>query len=76
MFDDRLAAALAARPAERVGVVGEDATPPRAVTWGELRALVARYRTQLTVLGLRPGRLAPILAERFTPADSAGWSSR
>ncbi|WP_232667646.1 class I adenylate-forming enzyme family protein [Pseudonocardia sp. TRM90224] len=61
-FDDRLAAALAAGPADAVAVVDEDASPPRTVTFAQLRAMVEEFRAQLVALGVGPGHLAPILA--------------
>ncbi|MEJ3653111.1 class I adenylate-forming enzyme family protein [Actinomycetes bacterium KLBMP 9759] len=61
-FDDRLAAALAAAPADAVAVVDEDAQPPRAVTFEQLRAMVDSFRAQVVALGVGPGHLVPILA--------------
>lgn len=57
MFDGRSAAVLAALPAERVGVVDEDATPPRQESVAVICAL------------LREGAAFRSLSERFTPAD-------
>jgi acyl-CoA synthetase (AMP-forming)/AMP-acid ligase II len=64
MFDERLASALASWPGERTAVVDEDAIPPRALTFGALRAMVDRYREQLAAIGVERGHLVPILARQ------------
>ncbi|MEU4343905.1 class I adenylate-forming enzyme family protein [Nocardia sp. NPDC023852] len=70
MFGERLATALAAWPDHRPAVVDEEHTPPRVMTFGELRVAVRRYRRQLAALGVGPGHLVPLLT-RQTPESVA-----
>lgn len=70
MFGERLATALATWPDHRPAVVDEEHTPPRVMTFGELRVAIRQYRRRLAALGVGPGHLVPILA-RQTPESVA-----